>query len=139
MRKNTQHGMSRSPTYKSWQMMKVRCYNTNYNQYKDYGGRGITVCDSWLEGFTNFLADMGERPNGTTLERIDVNLPYSASNCRWATRAEQMANRRTHELTGVRKVGNRWQARVGMNYRTVHLGYFDSQEEAIKASQEARV
>ena len=84
-----------SPTYKSWHMMKQRCYNPNNAQYHDYGGRGITMCAKWLS-FENFLADMGERPDGTSLERKDNNIGYYPDNCRWATKSEQQRNRRTN-------------------------------------------
>lgn len=89
----TTHNMTHSGTYKSWQMMKARCSCPNYTQFKDYGGRGITVCDRWLK-FENFLEDMGERPAGRTLDRINNDGNYEPSNCRWATRAEQNGNKR---------------------------------------------
>jgi hypothetical protein len=74
--------------------MKNRCTNKNHVSYSKYGGKGITVCDRWLYSFKDFLADMGERPEGLTLDRINSNGNYEPSNCRWATDAEQISNRR---------------------------------------------
>jgi hypothetical protein len=86
-----------SPTYKSWHMMKQRCNNANYSQYKDYGARGIRVCARW-DSFENFLADMGVRPEGMTLDRKDTNGDYTPENCKWSTRKEQQRNRRTNNV-----------------------------------------
>lgn len=90
---NRTHGMSNSPTYKSWSSMVQRCTNPKYIRFKDYGGRGVTVSEPWLV-FENFLADMGERPEGKTLDREDNELGYSKDNCQWSTRKEQMNNTR---------------------------------------------
>lgn len=83
------------PLYKTWKSMLMRCNNPKVRGYKHYGGRGIKVCDRWSGdlGFENFVNDMGERTNGTTLDRVDVNGNYEPSNCRWATTEQQMNNR----------------------------------------------
>lgn len=81
-------------TYQAWGSMKARCTNRKNLRWQDYGGRGIVVCDRWIHSFESFLEDMGEKPEGLTLDRIDVNGNYEKSNCRWATRKEQRANQR---------------------------------------------
>lgn len=93
------HGHTRggdpSGAYRSWVAMRARCRNPNAESYERYGGAGVTVCDRW-ERFENFLADMGERPEGRSVDRIDSNGNYEPSNCRWATAQEQSQNRRPY-------------------------------------------
>lgn len=94
----TKHGMSGTPTFKSWSAAIGRCHTPTDSHYPDYGGRGIIVCERWRHSFENFYADMGERPSGMTLDRYpDVNGPYSLSNCRWATHVQQSNNKRTNQ------------------------------------------
>lgn len=105
-----------SPTYKSWHMMKQRCTNPQYTQYKDYGGRGIDIAPGWMY-FENFLAYLGERPSGTTLERRDNDKGYWPGNCYWAPKREQQRNRRGNvwlELDGVRMLLTDWAAKIGL-------------------------
>ncbi len=96
-KRNLRHGHNRSGqesrTHKSWVSMLTRCGNPNHKSFASYGGRGIQVCARWKR-FENFLADMGERPDGKTLDRIDVNGNYEPANCRWATPSEQQKNKR---------------------------------------------
>jgi hypothetical protein len=89
------HGKRDHPLYSTWCNIKARCYNTNHPQYKDYGGRGIFVCDRWKNNFELFLFDVGERPFiGATLDRFDNNKGYEPDNVRWANRVTQRRNSR---------------------------------------------
>ena len=104
-----------------WSDMKGRGLNPNHRQYKDYGGRGITVCDRWMT-MANFLEDMSPRPQGMMLDRIDNNGPYSPDNCRWATRTEQNSNRRNCIYVndaGERVTLKEYCRRHGLKYRPI--------------------
>lgn len=104
-------------TYRSWQDMKQRCLNPKNHNYKNYGARGISFCERWLE-FRNFLSDMGNRPHGLTLDRIDNDGNYCPKNCRWATRKQQRDNERTcYILTynGITDNVANWARKIGIS------------------------
>ncbi len=118
---NTTHGGSRRPEYQVWITMRSRCNKPSAPAYEHYGGRGIKVCAQWAN-FGRFIADMGSRPEGMTIERIDNDGNYEPGNCRWATRAEQARNRRsTHNVThgGRTMCLKDWAREIGMHYTTL--------------------
>lgn len=94
---NLRHGFSRTPTYSVWSSMVQRCFNPKCLAFRNYGGRGIVVCDEWKK-FDGFLKDMGKCPDGMTLERIDSNGNYGPTNCRWASWADQGNNTSRNRL-----------------------------------------
>lgn len=113
---------TRSPEYDVWASMIQRCTNPNHAQFKDYGGRGITVCQRWRD-FANFIADMGPRPPLTMLERVKNHKGYSPANCRWATNIEQARNTRTTVFVTInrqRKPVPEWCEMYGVNRSTVY-------------------
>lgn len=118
--RNTKHGMSHTKTFRTWTAMRDRCNNKNNPRYSDYGGRGISICSRWCD-YANFLSDMGDRPDGMTIDRIDNNLGYSPDNCRWATYKEQNNNRRTAKSSKgallVSPDGVRYEVEAGNVYR----------------------
>mgnify|MGYP003443861791 FL=1 len=118
---NFVHGMSKTSTYKSWEAMIQRCSNASLKSYKNYGGRGISVCDEWTK-FEKFYADMGIKPNGCSIDHIDVNGNYDQLNCRWSTMKQQNRNRRNNrliEFNGETMCVNEWAESLGINKRTL--------------------
>ncbi len=110
-----------SPTYTSWRKMRERCNNKNDISYHNYGGRGISYDPRW-EDFKNFLEDMGERPEETSLDRIDSNKDYCKNNCRWSSRKEQMRNTRNVrvlEISGKEKTMVEWSEESGVPLKTL--------------------
>lgn len=120
---NTKHGMKKTKEYCAWAEMKQRCYNSNNAKYKNYGARGIKVCERWLHSFENFYADMGEMPNGCSIDRIDVNGNYSPENCRWVDQKTQQNNRRNNTkitFNGVTETLRYWSEKTGIDTRTLY-------------------
>lgn len=126
----------RSPTYISWQSIWPRCNDPNHCAYSDYGGRGIKVCDRW-QYFTNFLEDMGERPEGKQLDREDNDGDYTPDNCRWITAKKNCRNRRNNRLitaNGKTQCIAAWSEETGIEYNTIYARvkrYGWSEEKAV--------
>jgi len=118
---NITHGMTKTPTHITWKSMKQRCTDHKYSCYENYGGRGIAVCGRWNK-FDNFYEDMGKRPNGTSLERIDNNGNYCPENCCWATPKTQNRNTRRNriiEYDGKSQCLSAWAEELEINYETL--------------------
>lgn len=129
---NYKHGGRHSELYNTWCGMKARCLNEKTKAYANYGGRGITVCREWIESFDQFRRDMGDRPAGLTLERVDNSKGYEPGNCVWATRSEQSRNRRSTrilEANGEKRPMAEWSAITGLSIGTIwnriNLGWSD--------------
>lgn len=118
------HGMTKTTEYGIWINMKARCYRKQSTSYKNYGGRGIKVCDRWLNSFENFISDMGLKPSKRhSIDRIDVNGDYNPENCRWATTEQQFRNKRTAlllEIDGEVKTITEWARWFDISYCTVY-------------------
>lgn len=142
---NTKHGGHGSPEYKSWRNMIDRCTNKKIWQYEFYGARGIKICDRW-SSFAYFIDDMGKKPSKEhSIDRIDVNGNYEPSNCRWATKTEQVINQRIAKSNktghkGVFKYNSKkWVASITINKKTINLGSFKTLEGAINSRKEAEL
>ena len=128
-----------TPVYKTWQAMIQRCYNPNSPNYLYYGSRGIKVCERWWS-FENFYVDVGDRPKGKTLDRKNPDDDYNPINWRWATPQEQAQTKKIKKGKGYfwNKQKQKWQAYILVRYKGVHLGFFDTENEARKAYIEAK-
>ena len=139
----TKHGMRRTAVYSTWCAMIARCSNPKSHTFKDYGGRGISVCERW-HSFVLFYEDMGDRPPGMTIDRIDNDRGYSPDNCRWSTPSEQVQNQRkrkgcTSRFRGVNITNSgSWQARITIDGKRINLGHFDTEEAAYLAYEKAQ-
>ena len=122
-KRNTKHGLKGTRIERIWHGIKQRCLNPNNHAFKYYGGRGIKICDKWVNSLSDFLADMGHPPEGMTIDRIDNNGNYEPGNCRWVTRATQQSNRRINrfiEFNGVRKTAMQWATDLGIAHQTIY-------------------
>jgi hypothetical protein len=139
------HGMSGTATYRTWYNMMNRCYKENNTDYHHYGGRGITVCDRWLESFENFYEDMGTKPKGMSLERLQLDLGYSSDNCTWANETTQNYHQRkrkdnTSGVPGVSYRNNKgWLVRLYKDKALVHSSLHENKEEAIRIRKEVEL
>lgn len=118
----TLHGMSGSLEYRTWQDMRERCENPNDGKHKHYGGRGITVCDRW-QTFEYFYADMGDKPAGLTIDRINNDGDYTPENCKWSTRKQQQRNKRNNRLLTMNEQTlciAEWAEKTGLGYYAIY-------------------
>lgn len=136
---NTKHNMCGSREYSSWQHMKNRCKPENSESFPYHAGKGISICDEWLESFEKFYEDMGECPENYTLDRIDGSEGYFKDNCRWAPNTLQAFNKNPNKISGVhyRKERKSWYAEIHKDGVRYYLGSYKTKEDAIKARLEA--
>lgn len=120
---NITHGKARTRAYRVWKGMRQRCFYEKAINFKDYGGRGITVCDQWNKSFQAFIDDMGSPEDGMQLDRIDHNGNYEPGNCRWVTPRTNSRNKRNNnliEFNGVTRTITEWAAGLGITHQALH-------------------
>lgn len=133
------HGMYRSAEHTSWRHMLERCKNPNCKDWPHYGGRGIKVCPEWEGSFETFYRDMGDKPDGMSLDRIDVDGDYEPGNCRWATGKEQARNTRENVVVsykGQSRPISEWAEILGMDYHTLYCRLQIHGWEVVRAMEE---
>lgn len=116
------HGKCTTPEYESWKSMLARCHNPNAHAYQHYGGRGITVCRRWRASFLSFYEDMGPRPHGHSIDRIDNNKGYSKKNCKWSTQKQQTRNMRRNRVIAYKGKSQpllAWAEETGISYQVL--------------------
>ena len=122
----TKHGLCKNKSYRTWCGIKDRCLNSNTPSFKNYGGRGITVCDRWVNSFENFYEDMGEPSKELSIERVDNNKGYFKTNCKWATRSEQSRNKRNVRLITYKNKTQtilEWANEMGIKHGTMYVRF----------------
>lgn len=147
---NQKHGQYKTKTYASYRAMIQRCTDENHKSFKSHGARGISICDRWLEpdgqGVMNFLEDMGERPDGMTLDRIDVEGNYCPENCQWSNYSDQNFNQTLSSNNKSGKSGviwdkerSLWMAYITKDRKRIQLGRFANFEDAKSIREKAEL
>lgn len=141
------HGMRYEPEYQVWAGIVKRCYDEGCDQYKDYGERGILMSHDWRHNFSSFVSDMGPRPEGATIERVDVNKGYDRDNCYWELdRSVQAYNTRLRSNNTSGKAGvmwntkkEKWESYIYRNKKRKRIGFFTDKNEATAAREAAEI
>lgn len=141
----TKHGLAQHPLYRVWNGIKDRCLNPKTKCYKHYGGRGIFICQEWRDDFKVFYdwSIKNGYKEGLEIDRADTNKGYSPDNCRFVTHSQNMMNTRSRggnsKYKGMYKYRRKWAAKLGINGKKIHIGYFNSETEAAKAYNKAAI